>query len=94
MTLIPKQNKQNCFKACDADTKKAGLCDCSNRPTDLGNSFIGDLKYEACTFTDGVFIAVWVEYNGEKIATFHCNHDNYEIAKNHAKILADTLNTL
>lgn len=30
MTLIPKQEKKKCFKACDDDRIKSGLCDCHN----------------------------------------------------------------
>ena len=51
--------------------------------------------YRNLEFTDGIFRAVWVESaDGVKIASFPCDHTNWEEAKMFAKILADALNAL
>jgi hypothetical protein len=51
--------------------------------------------YRNLEFTDGIFRAVWVESADRvKIASFPCDHTNWEEAKKFAKILADALNAL
>jgi len=39
MSLLPKLEKKHCFKSCDKETIKNGLCDCNNRFFNNTNKF-------------------------------------------------------